>query len=208
MLPVLADPHQGRSSCSRKMARKIHRVTKTISDQAGVQRYSKCSKAQRRLSPQFSCWGWQDMAITGYVDPWSKTMLLQTALRRASPYPGMKPLYSFPLSLFSALCHIKGILTQKVSQYYKYLVLKKMTNAFKPGDPVLELAALGQGTPVTVLETDDQQWIRKAEQSKIDAVCTFRSNIFSNSVKVPFASSAAGHIPLTSMARKSIRHLS
>ena len=59
-----------------------------------------------------------------------------------------------------------------------------MTNAFKPGDPVLELAALGQGSPVTVLETDDQQWIRKAEQSKIDAVCTFGSNIFSISIKV------------------------
>ena len=63
-------------------------------------------------------------------------------------------------------------------QYYKYLVLKKMTRAFKPGDPVLELAALGKGIPQTVLEEDDQPWIRKAEQLKINEVCTLGSNIF------------------------------
>lgn len=51
-----------------------------------------------------------------------------------------------------------------------------MTNAFAPGDPVLELAALGQGIPNTVLEKDDQPWLRKAEQLKIDEVRTFRSN--------------------------------
>ncbi len=53
-----------------------------------------------------------------------------------------------------------------------------MTKAFDPGDPVLELAALGQGIPITVLETEDQPWIRKAEQLKIDEVCAFESNIF------------------------------
>ena len=52
-----------------------------------------------------------------------------------------------------------------------------MTNAFAPGDPVLELAALGQGIPNTVLEKDDQPWLRKAEQLKIDEVSTFRSNL-------------------------------
>lgn len=47
-----------------------------------------------------------------------------------------------------------------------------MTNAFEPGDPVLELAALGKGIASTVLEEDDQPWIRKAEQLKIDEVRT------------------------------------
>ena len=45
-----------------------------------------------------------------------------------------------------------------------------MTGAFEPGDPVLELAAHGQGIPITVLEQEDQPWIRKAEQLKIDEV--------------------------------------
>lgn len=47
-----------------------------------------------------------------------------------------------------------------------------MTNAFEPGDPVLELAALGKGVVYTMPEEDDQPWIRKAEQLKIDEVRT------------------------------------
>ncbi len=55
-------------------------------------------------------------------------------------------------------------------RYYKYLVLQKMENAFKPGDPVLELAAMGKDVPSNILEEDDQDWIRHAEQSKIDSI--------------------------------------
>ena len=55
-------------------------------------------------------------------------------------------------------------------RYYKYLVLQKMENAFKPGDPVLELAAMGKDLPSNILEEDDQNWIRHAEQSKIDSI--------------------------------------
>ena len=53
-----------------------------------------------------------------------------------------------------------------------------MTKAFEPGDPALELAALGKGLPNTVLGEDEQSWIRKAEQLKIDEVRTCGSNIF------------------------------
>ena len=52
-----------------------------------------------------------------------------------------------------------------------------MTRAFEPGDPVLELAALGQGIPITVLDKDDQPWLRKAEQQKIDEVRAFSDHI-------------------------------
>ncbi|MCJ1466133.1 hypothetical protein MMC07_004752 [Pseudocyphellaria aurata] len=55
-------------------------------------------------------------------------------------------------------------------RYYKYLVLKKMDNAFKPGDPVLELAAMNNGTPATILEDNKQHWIRRAEQEIIDSI--------------------------------------
>lgn len=70
------------------------------------------------------------------------------------------------------------MLIPKSSQYYKYLVLKKMTKAFEPGDPVLEIAALGKGTPDTVLEEDSLPWIRKAEQLKIDKVRACRFKLF------------------------------
>ena len=45
-----------------------------------------------------------------------------------------------------------------------------MAKAFKPGDPVLELAALGKGPPNNILQGDDQHWIRHAEQAKIDGI--------------------------------------
>ena len=44
-----------------------------------------------------------------------------------------------------------------------------MSKAFEPGDPVLKLAALEKGLPNTILQGDDQHWIRHAEQTKIDA---------------------------------------
>lgn len=72
-----------------------------------------------------------------------------------------------------------------------------MTNAFEPGDPVLELAALGQGIPITVVDKDDQPWIRKAEQLKIDEVCTSGGNIFPT--RLPNFGSI--NVPLTVEAR-------
>jgi len=45
-----------------------------------------------------------------------------------------------------------------------------MERAFEPGDPVLQLAALGKGLPDNVLQGDDQHWIRHAEQMKIDGI--------------------------------------
>ena len=45
-----------------------------------------------------------------------------------------------------------------------------MEHAFKPGDPVLDLAAMGKEIPSSILEENDQNWIRHAEQTKIDAI--------------------------------------
>ncbi|KAL8854832.1 MAG: hypothetical protein Q9221_000338 [Calogaya cf. arnoldii] len=64
---------------------------------------------------------------------------------------------------------VLGLAGYGYHRYYKYLVLQKMENAFKPGDPVLELAALG-GTPTTIVDNDDEHWIRLKEQQKIDAI--------------------------------------
>lgn len=65
---------------------------------------------------------------------------------------------------------ILGLAGYGYHRYYKYLVLRKMENAFQPGDPVLELAALGKQISNTVLEDDDQRWVRQAEQLKIDNI--------------------------------------
>ncbi|KAK6074575.1 hypothetical protein SCUP234_08105 [Seiridium cupressi] len=50
---------------------------------------------------------------------------------------------------------------------YKALQLRKIENAFQPGDPVLELAAIAKDIP---LPPNEEHWIQRAEQAKIDAI--------------------------------------
>lgn len=45
-----------------------------------------------------------------------------------------------------------------------------MEHAFNPGDPVLELAETNNGPPSNILEDNQEHWIRRAEQDKIDAI--------------------------------------
>lgn len=70
------------------------------------------------------------------------------------------------------------------TKYYKWNVLEKMENAFRPGDPVLELAASGKempkaGEPTRLQATKDSvdgddehydRWIPRDEQEKIDKI--------------------------------------
>ncbi|KAI0891922.1 hypothetical protein F4806DRAFT_481142 [Annulohypoxylon nitens] len=50
---------------------------------------------------------------------------------------------------------------------YKYIQLKKIENAFEPGDPVLVLAAVGKDIPAP---PNEQHWVMRDEQAKIDAI--------------------------------------
>lgn len=45
-----------------------------------------------------------------------------------------------------------------------------MEGAFEPGDPMLELAAMDGPPPNIVLDEEDEHWIRRKEQEKIDAI--------------------------------------
>lgn len=54
---------------------------------------------------------------------------------------------------------------------YKRLVLKKMANAFEPGDPVLELAAIGKGLPYPPAGA---HWVQRPEQSRVDDIVSGR----------------------------------
>ena len=55
-------------------------------------------------------------------------------------------------------------------RYYKHLVLQKIDNAFKPGDPVLELAALSSPDSSNAMEEEVDHWLPRKEQDKIDAI--------------------------------------
>lgn len=56
---------------------------------------------------------------------------------------------------------------------YKMLVLKKMLRAFEPGDPVLELAAIGKDTPRRP-HSLEEHWVVRPEQERVDAIVAGR----------------------------------
>ncbi len=65
---------------------------------------------------------------------------------------------------------VLGLAGYSYHRYYKRLVLKKIENAFRPGDPVLELAALGRSATGTSAHIEEQNWILCPEQDRIDAI--------------------------------------
>ncbi|KAH7361755.1 hypothetical protein B0T11DRAFT_225061 [Plectosphaerella cucumerina] len=52
---------------------------------------------------------------------------------------------------------------------YKRIVLQKMERAFEPGDPVLDLAAIGKEVPLTPADADDR-WVNREEQLRVDQI--------------------------------------
>ena len=50
---------------------------------------------------------------------------------------------------------------------YKQMVLRKMANAFEPGDPVLDLAATGREIPP---KESHGHWVERPEQHKVDGI--------------------------------------
>lgn len=77
---------------------------------------------------------------------------------------------------------ILGLVGYSYTRYYKYMVLEKIDNAFKPGDPVLDLAAAGKEVPnkdtmgnipgpaQPVDEDDYDRWIPREEQERINRI--------------------------------------
>lgn len=84
-----------------------------------------------------------------------------------------------------------GLVGYSYTRWYKYRVLDKIENAFKPGDPVLELAASGKEVPkmdmpsthvyqrsgegegeagAETVEVEYDRWIPREEQEKIDKI--------------------------------------
>lgn len=65
---------------------------------------------------------------------------------------------------------------------YKIMQLQKMANAFEPGDPVLDLAAMGKGIHTRNMgpgwrnpggngdHNDEDHWVQRPEQAKVDKI--------------------------------------
>lgn len=76
---------------------------------------------------------------------------------------------------------ILGLVGYGYTRYYKYMVLEKMENAFKPGDPVLDLAATakqGAATGFAYLVDEDknrEHWVLREEQDLLDGIVSGRT---------------------------------
>lgn len=70
---------------------------------------------------------------------------------------------------------ILGIVGFSYTRWYKWNILQKMENAFKPGDPVLDLAAVSKGIDQSAKHDQGEDrrrehWIVRVEQNKIDGI--------------------------------------
>lgn len=94
--------------------------------------------------------------------------------------PTLFKMFEAALTTFASVA-ILGAVGYGYTRYYKYMVLEKMENAFKPGDPVLDLAATskqGTATGGTVLLDEDKQrehWVLREEQDLIDSIVSGRT---------------------------------
>jgi hypothetical protein len=62
-----------------------------------------------------------------------------------------------------------GIAGYLYHKSYKRVVLQKMAKAFEPGDPVLDLAAIGKDVPMSPGTADDH-WVLRGEQARVDEI--------------------------------------
>lgn len=111
------------------------------------------------------------------------------------PSLGYKMLESAATSFASVLVLAVGFATAAYAYHrlYKVLQLQKMANAFEPGDPVLDLAAMGKGIHTNRHgrkvhddnvgkghggdggdDEDQDHWVQRPEQAKVDAIVAGR----------------------------------
>lgn len=97
------------------------------------------------------------------------------------PSLGRKMLESAATSLASVLVLAVGFASAAYAYHrlYKIMQLKKMGNAFAPGDPVLDLAAMGKGIYTTKkpeyndegdVASEDDHWVERPEQARVDRI--------------------------------------
>lgn len=99
--------------------------------------------------------------------------------RAGEPSLGYKMLESAATSFASVLVLAVGFAAAAYGYHrlYKILQLQKMSNAFEPGDPVLDLAAMGKGiyskrtaAEAAADQDGDDHWVERPEQDKCDRV--------------------------------------
>ncbi|PNS20123.1 hypothetical protein CAC42_5573 [Sphaceloma murrayae] len=99
----------------------------------------------------------------------------ESSSKKEDDRPGWGPTFfrMFESSMTTlASVAVLGLIGYSYTRYYKHLVLEKMENAFKPGDPVLQLADK-RGVSVPDPENDENDrshWIDREEQRRLDDI--------------------------------------
>ncbi|TPX14695.1 uncharacterized protein E0L32_005090 [Thyridium curvatum] len=110
--------------------------------------------------------------------PGAKDSSRSEASGESEPSLGRKMFESAATTLASIVVLGAGfaIAAYAYHKFYKMIVLKKMNNAFEPGDPVLELAAMGKGVPGSGASdpVSAAHWVQRAEQSLVDDIVAGR----------------------------------
>jgi hypothetical protein len=117
---------------------------------------------------------------TNYSGGWGRSNN-GSASGNDEPSLGYKMLESAATSFASVLVLAVGFATAAYAYHklYKRVQLEKIANAFEPGDPVLELAALSKGRSTKVRpsnvhrngdDVDKDYWVHRPEQAQIDAI--------------------------------------
>ncbi|KAK5136355.1 hypothetical protein LTR08_003481 [Meristemomyces frigidus] len=94
--------------------------------------------------------------------------------------PTLFKMFEAALTTFASVA-ILGAVGYGYTLYYKRMVLKKIEHAFKPGDPVLDLAAVDKQrkeTDHSELVDDEghrQHWVLREEQDLLDAIVSGRT---------------------------------
>lgn len=83
-------------------------------------------------------------------------------------------MFESAMTTFASIA-VLGLVGYSYTRYYKYLVLQKMENAFRPGDPVLERAGRGISVHPETEGSDEgshysDHWVLRPEQEIIDNV--------------------------------------
>nr|POE68477.1 hypothetical protein CFP56_76858 [Quercus suber] len=89
--------------------------------------------------------------------------------------PTLFRMFEAALTTFASVA-ILGLVGYSYTRYYKNHVLQKMENAFKPGDPVLDLAGTEKqgsatGGKITHMDSDaHDHWVLRDEQKLLDSI--------------------------------------
>ncbi|PTU21722.1 hypothetical protein P175DRAFT_0434784 [Aspergillus ochraceoroseus IBT 24754] len=121
------------------------------------------------IAPGLRCNFSQTVGLAG-PDPLSQAVQDQDNAQGNNPEPGFKStvfkMFEAAATTFASIA-VLGIAGYSYHRYYKYLILDKMENAFKPGDPALEVAGVEAGKHQY---HHNEHWFVRDEQPKIDKV--------------------------------------